>query len=95
MTSPLERACALYEERVAAASAAGYASGPRDMALPGSTSPYRGVSWSKRAKKWVAQVRLNDVTNYLGAYDDDEVAARVARAFREAHMTHNVEAAAA
>ena len=32
MTSPLERACALYEERVAAASAAGYASGPRDMA---------------------------------------------------------------
>lgn len=32
MTTPLERACALYEERVAAASAAGYASGPSDMA---------------------------------------------------------------
>lgn len=43
------------------------------------TSKYCGVSWSKQAKKWVAMIRFNNETVYLGTYHDelDAYAARV------------------
>ena len=56
---------------------------------PGRTSRFRGVSWSKQAKKWVAQTRLNNVGYYLGNYSDEAEAARVAADWRKAHMPYS------
>lgn len=39
-----------------------------------STSHFRGVSWSKWAKKWVAQIKVDGVSHNLGGYDDEEEA---------------------
>lgn len=39
------------------------------------TSGYKGVSWSKRAKKWVASIRVNKKAHNLGFYDTKERAA--------------------
>lgn len=38
-------------------------------------SGYKGVSWSKRAKKWVASIRVNKKTRNLGFFDTKERAA--------------------
>lgn len=34
------------------------------------TSGYKGVSWHKSAKKWMASIRFNSKSIYLGLYDD-------------------------
>jgi hypothetical protein len=39
-------------------------------------SGYRGVSWSKSSKKWVAQIMVNYVNYQLGRYENKEDAAR-------------------
>jgi AP2 domain/HNH endonuclease len=39
------------------------------------TSGYRGVSWNKTSKKWVANIRYNGKSKYLGAFDDPVIAA--------------------
>jgi len=33
------------------------------------TSGYRGVFWHKRAKKWMAQIKYEGITHYLGLFD--------------------------
>lgn len=40
------------------------------------TSGYRGVSWSKQANKWWAQIYVNSRTIHLGLFDDIKDAAR-------------------
>lgn len=54
-------------------------------------STYRGVDWFKPHGKWRARACINYVTYDLGYFTDEFEAAEAARAFREAHMTHNVE----
>jgi len=39
-----------------------------------STSGYRGVSWHKKAQKWGAYIRRDDVRHYLGLFDTAEEA---------------------
>jgi hypothetical protein len=33
------------------------------------TSPYKGVSWKKRNKKWVAQIKVNQRVIHLGLFE--------------------------
>jgi hypothetical protein len=40
------------------------------------SSRFRGVSWTKKDKKWKAQMRVQGVRKYLGNFDDEEAAAR-------------------
>lgn len=54
-------------------------------------SPYRGVSWFRPHGKWCAKACIAGTHYHIGYYDDELEAAEAARAFREAHMTHNVE----
>lgn len=54
-------------------------------------SPYRGVSWFAPKGKWMARAHIDGKSHHLGYFDDDAKAGEVAQAFREAHMTHNVE----
>jgi hypothetical protein len=53
------------------------------------TSGATGVSWHKRAGKWVAQGKMNDTMHYLGLFSsfDDAVAAR--RAWQNKHQFHH------
>ncbi len=41
------------------------------------TSVYKGVSWYKRKRKWIAQIRINGKSTHLG-YFHDELAAHMA-----------------
>lgn len=41
------------------------------------SSKYKGVSWDKHRNKWVVQIRLDGKNKYLGAYIDEDDAARV------------------
>lgn len=41
------------------------------------SSKYKGVSWDKRRNKWVVQIKVDEKTKYLGAYIDEDEAARV------------------
>lgn len=51
------------------------------------TSGYRGVAWHKRLQKWQVRCATNGTRLHLGYYDDLEVAAAVARTWREENMT--------
>ena len=39
------------------------------------TSKYKGVSWNKRDKRWVAELRANDVCMNLGSFKNEVEAA--------------------
>lgn len=39
-------------------------------------SGYKGVSWCKREKRWVANIRLNGILTFLGYFDTPELAFR-------------------
>jgi len=41
----------------------------------GCTSKYRGVSWSKGSKRWVANCTINHKFKYLGYFNDEREAA--------------------
>jgi hypothetical protein len=41
-----------------------------------SKSIYRGVSWSKRAQKWMAYIYKNNKHIYIGSFKDEKEAAR-------------------
>lgn len=56
-----------------------------------SSSQFRGVSWSKAKRKWIAQVTLNGRMIFLGAFSDEADAARVASEHRLRLMTHTNE----
>jgi hypothetical protein len=45
--------------------------------LEGATSSYKGVSWYKRKRKWVAQIGIDGRSTHLG-YFHDELAAHMA-----------------
>ena len=53
---------------------------------PRGRSRFRGVYWHAANQKWVAQVRLNGKSNYLGSFSDEAEAAGAAARFREEHM---------
>jgi len=40
-----------------------------------STSQYKGVHWDNQKKKWRTQITINNKSNSLGRYDDEEMAA--------------------
>ncbi len=42
----------------------------------GCSSKYRGVSWSKSARKWYAKCNVNEKYRHIGQYDNEEDAAR-------------------
>jgi hypothetical protein len=42
----------------------------------GSRSKFRGVSWYKRGRKWVAFIVVGGECKYLGRFDEEEEAAR-------------------
>lgn len=43
----------------------------------GGSSNYKGVSWSKQARKWRAQLRINYKQTHLGYFDSEKEAAIV------------------
>lgn len=42
----------------------------------GSTSQYKGVSWSNDRKKWVAQIKRAGKFHYIGRFESEDEAAR-------------------
>ena len=54
----------------------------QNLASRPGTSRYRGVSWSEWARKWQAQVKANGRIRYLGRFEDEDEAARVASEYR-------------
>lgn len=58
---------------------------------PGTSSPHRGVSWSRQMGRWRAFGKVGGRWKHLGYYDDPEAAAAAAREWRQANMTHTVE----
>jgi hypothetical protein len=59
-------------------------------ARPSSKTGIRGVSWSKRAKKWVAFVRHNRKNNYAGLYESLEEAEVAVIAKRNELFSNNL-----
>lgn len=55
-------------------------------------SSYRGVSWNTQSQKWRANAKLNGKRIFLGSYDDEHEAARVASAWRAEHMPFSADA---
>lgn len=56
-----------------------------------STSCYRGVSWKAERNKWRALVYFDGRDRFLGYFDDEEEAARVASNFRRMVMPYAIE----
>lgn len=50
------------------------------------TSGFKGVSWNKPKKKWIAQISINGVTTHLGYFDTAEEAYK---AYCEACIKHH------
>lgn len=53
-------------------------------------SKYRGV-WPNGYGKWVARCQVGGKNHYLGTFDDEHEAGRVAREFRLKHMPYAVD----
>lgn len=50
------------------------------------TSGFKNVFWDKRLKKWKVQVRANKRNNYIGIYDNLDIAIKIAEnAIKELH----------
>jgi AP2 domain len=43
----------------------------------GGSSTFKGVTWHKKARKWLAQIMVNRKWHYLGVFEKEEDAARV------------------
>jgi hypothetical protein len=50
------------------------------------SSGFKGVSWHKANKKWVAGIRVNGVRTYLGSFTDPEIAHAACVAAAEEHF---------
>jgi hypothetical protein len=61
--------------------------GPR----PGTSSRYRGVTFDKRTKSWVAQAKTNGRNHRLGPFSDELAAARAAADLRRQLMPYAIE----
>lgn len=57
------------------------------------TSGYKGVFWSKNAKKWLAQIGVDSKQVYLGYFALKEDAAKAYASAAAKFHTHNTEAA--
>ena len=57
---------------------------------PGSTSAYRGVSWSKRSCAWIVQVMTGRKNHRFGPFSDEHEAGRVAKEARARLMPYSV-----
>lgn len=44
---------------------------------PNCTSRYKGVSWNKAARKWMARITKDGSTRYLGSFESEREAARI------------------
>jgi hypothetical protein len=49
------------------------------------TSGIKGVSWSKKENKWIAQCQVNKKNHFLGRYNDIELAKKAVQQFRNQH----------
>lgn len=49
------------------------------------SSGYRGVTWNRDRKKWLAQAQLNSKQRYLGLFDTKEKASRAYEEFTDKH----------
>jgi hypothetical protein len=56
-----------------------------------STSSFRGVSWDKRRRRWIAQVRVAGHKPYFGIFHTEEEAGEAARAARLRLMPYAVD----
>jgi hypothetical protein len=54
-------------------------------------SRHRGVAWHKGMNQWEAYATLSRRKHRLGFFDNEDEAAKVAREFRVAHMTHAID----
>lgn len=61
----------------------------RRGAQTNSRSGIRGVSWHKRAKKWMAEVQHHGKSHYLGLFTDLKEAEEAAAAKRQELFTHD------
>ena len=61
----------------------------------GGRSKYRGVGWNEARGLWVAYGGTNRERTYLGAFEDEDEAGRVAAEWRRVNMPFSVEAKAA
>ncbi len=59
--------------------------------VKGSNSKYRGVSFHKKIKKWQAYGSVNGKSKYLGYFDDEKEAAKVASNWRKENMPYTIE----
>lgn len=48
----------------------------RRPTFPGKTSRFKGVCWSRTEGRWRARITLNGASEDIGAFDDEEAAAR-------------------
>jgi hypothetical protein len=60
-------------------------------AYRGSSSRHRGVSWNKARGKWMAQAQVDGRNHFLGHFDDEDEAGRIAREWRLANMPGAVD----
>ena len=61
----------------------------RSGACKGSKSGIRGVGWSEKEGKWIAQVQVNGKNHRGGCFTDKHEAGRVAAEMRARLMTHS------
>lgn len=53
------------------------------------SSRFRGVSWNKPRRQWHAYGYLDGKLHFLGYFDDEEEAGKVAADFRKKHMPYS------
>lgn len=61
----------------------------------GGSSRYRGVTWDRARRKWMASAQLNGRKVTIGRFETEDQAGGAAAAWRAVHMPHSVEARAA
>jgi hypothetical protein len=57
----------------------------------GGSSRHRGVSWSKKHRKWVVQIGVGGENRYIGLFHDEQEAAEAARVARKRLMPFAVD----
>lgn len=57
----------------------------------GGSSQFRGVTWDKNRRKWVAQANHEQRHIFLGRFDSEQAAADAAARFRELHMPYSTD----
>ena len=58
----------------------------KNLTKDGHTSKYRGVTWNKKRKKWIAQIMINQKRINLGGYNTEEEAAQVYNKYAQEHF---------